>query len=83
MQDASLQAQLPESKADITRLKERLSIGTPTVHKDMSLISLAPKWSGSVSRLVRGIVRKYRKCSENRQVAFIYENRSLKTYRLC
>jgi len=47
MQDASLQAQLLESKAEITRLRERLSIGTPTVHKDLSLISLVPKWSGS------------------------------------
>ena len=49
MQDASLQAQLLESKAEITRLRERLSIGTPTVHKDLSLISLVPKWSGSES----------------------------------
>ena len=49
MQDASLQAQLLESKAEITRLRERLSRGTQTVHKDLSLISLVPKWSGSES----------------------------------
>jgi hypothetical protein len=49
MQDASLQAQHLESKAEITRLRERLSMGTPTVHKDLSLISLVPKWSGSES----------------------------------
>ena len=49
MQEPSLQAQLLESKAEITRLRERLSIGTPTVHKDLSLISLVPKWSGSDS----------------------------------
>ena len=51
MQHASLQAQLLESKAEITRLRERLSIGTPTVHKDLSLISLVPKWSGSESAI--------------------------------
>jgi len=49
MQDASLQAQLLESKAEITRLRERLSTGTPRVHKDLSLISLVSKWSGSES----------------------------------
>ena len=71
MQDASLQAQLLDSKAEITRLRERLSTGTPTVHKDLSLISLVPKWSGSVNRLARGILLEYRKCSENRQVAIV------------
>jgi hypothetical protein len=49
MQDASLLAQLLESKAEITRLRERLSIGILTVHKDLSFISLVPKWSGSES----------------------------------
>jgi hypothetical protein len=49
MQDASLQAQLLESKAEITRLRERLSMGTPTVHKDLALISLMPKWPGPES----------------------------------
>jgi len=47
MQDASLQAQLLESKAEM--LRQRLSIGAPTVHKDLSLISLVPKWPGSES----------------------------------
>ena len=42
-----LQQELAESKAEIQRLTERMSLGTPTVHKDMSLISLIPKWSGS------------------------------------
>jgi hypothetical protein len=49
MQEPSLQAQLQESNAEISRLRERLSIGTPTVHKDLSLISLVPKWSRSES----------------------------------
>ena len=42
-----LQQELAESKAEILRLKEQMSLGTPTVPKDMSLISLIPKWSGS------------------------------------
>ena len=47
MTDARLQAELAESKNEIQRLRERLSVGTPTVHKDLSLISLVPKRSGS------------------------------------
>ena len=42
-----LQQELAESKTEILRLKEHMSLGTPTVHKDMSLISLIPTWSGS------------------------------------
>jgi hypothetical protein len=47
MADERLQAELKESKAEIQRLKQRLSVALPTVHKDLSLISLVPKWSGS------------------------------------
>jgi len=46
MAEARLRAELEESKAEIQRLKERLSGGPPTVHKDLSLVSLVPKWSG-------------------------------------
>jgi len=46
---AQLQQELEESKSEIQRLKERMSLGTPTVHKDLSLILLIPKWSGSDS----------------------------------
>jgi hypothetical protein len=49
MADAKLQAELKKSKAEIVRLRERMSMGLPTVHKDLSLISLVPKWSGSES----------------------------------
>ena len=28
------------------RLKERMSLGAPTVHKDLSFISQIPKWLG-------------------------------------
>ena len=47
MADAHLQVELEESKQEIRRLRERLSLGTLTVHKDMSLVSLVPKWSGT------------------------------------
>ena len=47
MAEARLQAELAETKAEIQRLRDRFAIGTPTVHKDLSLISLVPKWSGS------------------------------------
>ena len=46
MAEARLRAELEESKAEIQRLKESLSGGPPTVHKDLSLVSLVPKWSG-------------------------------------
>ena len=42
-----LQAELAEAKAEVQRLRERVYVGTPTVHKDLSLISLIPKWSGA------------------------------------
>jgi len=48
MADAWLQAELLEAKKDIQRLKENASPATTlTVHKDLSLISVIPKWSGS------------------------------------
>jgi len=47
MADARLQAELAEAKAEVQRLKDRMSVGTPTVHKDLSLITLVPKWTGS------------------------------------
>jgi hypothetical protein len=42
-----IQAELSETKAEVQRLLERVSLGTPTVHKDLSLISLIPKLSGA------------------------------------
>jgi hypothetical protein len=44
-----IQQELEESKLEIQRHRERMSLGPPTVHKDLSLISLIPKWSGSES----------------------------------
>jgi len=46
--DARFQAELLEAKKEIQRLKESVCPATtPTVHKDLSLISVIPKWSGS------------------------------------
>jgi hypothetical protein len=41
-----LQAELLETKNELHRLRERMSLGAPVVHNDMSLISLVSKWSG-------------------------------------
>ena len=49
MADARLQAELAETKAEVLRLRESISVATPAVHKDLSLVSLVPKWSGSES----------------------------------
>ena len=46
MMDARFQAELTETKSEVQRLKERLSMGAPTVQKDLSFISLVRKWSG-------------------------------------
>ena len=48
MSQERLQAELLEAKKEIERLKERASkSSTQTVNKDLSLISVIPKWSGS------------------------------------
>jgi len=44
---AQLQKEVEESKLEIQRLRERMSLGTPTIHKELSLIALIPKWPGS------------------------------------
>jgi hypothetical protein len=49
MQEPSLQAQLADSKAEVARLRDRLSLGVPTVHKDLSLVSLVLRWTGAAS----------------------------------
>ena len=47
MTEVRSREELAESKAEVQRLRERLSIGMPTVRKDLSLVSLIPKWSGA------------------------------------
>jgi len=46
---AQLQKEVEESTSEIKRLRERMPLGAPTVHKDLSLISLILRWSGSDS----------------------------------
>ena len=47
MAEARLQVELAEAKLEIQRLKDRMSVGTPSVHKDLSSITLVPKWTGT------------------------------------
>jgi len=44
---ARLLAELAEAKAEVQRLKDRIPVGTLTVPKDLSLITLVPKWTGT------------------------------------
>jgi hypothetical protein len=46
MAEARLQNELFEDRNEIKRLPDSMSIGTPTFHKDMSMITLVPKWTG-------------------------------------
>ena len=51
MAEARLFAELQETKAELQRLRERVATGTQTVHKDLSLVSLVTKWSGSETEI--------------------------------
>jgi len=51
MTDTQLQIELTEARREIQRLRERVSVGAPTAHKDLSLVSLVPKFSDSVSEV--------------------------------
>jgi len=51
--EAHLKLELSEAQVEIQRLRERLSTTPPTAHKDLSLVSLVPKWSGSESAISR------------------------------
>ena len=44
-----LHAELLEAKEEFHRLRERMSLGVPPVNKDLSLLTLVPKWSGQGS----------------------------------
>jgi len=44
-----LAAELAETKIELQQLRERMFTATPTIHKDLSLIALVTKWSGSES----------------------------------
>ena len=44
-----LQAELAQTRLELQQLKERMETGAVTVHKDLSLVSWIPNWSGSHS----------------------------------
>ena len=44
-----LKAELEEAKAEVRRLRDSMTVGTPMLRKDLSLITLVPKWTGSDS----------------------------------
>jgi len=49
--EARLKLELSEAQLKIQRLRERLSTTPSTPHKDLSLVSLVPKWSGAESAI--------------------------------
>ena len=49
MAESRLQAKLQKTKSELLRLRARVFVGTLTIHKDLSLISLIPKWLGTDS----------------------------------
>jgi len=44
---AQLQKEVEESEFEIQRLRERMPLGAPRIHKELSPIALIPKWPGS------------------------------------
>jgi len=49
--EARLKLELSKAQVEIQRLRERLSTTPPTVHKDFSVVSRVPKWSGTESAI--------------------------------
>jgi hypothetical protein len=49
MTKARLHAELTETRLELQQLRECMLAGTPTIHKDLSIIALVSKWSGSES----------------------------------
>jgi len=49
--ESHLKLELSEAQNEIQRLRSQLATALPTAHKDLSLISLVPKWSGSESAI--------------------------------
>jgi len=47
MAEARLLVELAEAKGEVERLMDRISLGTTTVNKDLSLINLVPNWTGT------------------------------------
>jgi hypothetical protein len=47
MNESNYAEELIQSRAEIARLKEQMAAMIPTRSKDLSLISIVPKWSGA------------------------------------
>jgi hypothetical protein len=47
MAEARLHNEIAETKAELQRLRESMNRGAPIFHKDLSLVSLVSKWSGT------------------------------------
>ena len=64
MAEAQLLAELTQTKAELDRLKERISVGTPTIHKDQFLNFFDPNIVrvriGSALRRISVEYRKFR-----------------------
>ena len=89
MTDASLQADLAETKPEVLRIRESISVATPVVHKDLSLVNLVPKNSGyessvSLEEFFASIesasrVEKWQ-CRDNFEIAFLILTDSAKPF---
>jgi hypothetical protein len=69
MAEARLQNELLEARKEIKRLRDSMSVEVPTLHKDMSFITLVPKWTGSDSSYLRRIPAQRRSYRANRTMA--------------
>jgi hypothetical protein len=66
MAEARLRDEILGAKAEIQRLRESISsmsVGSPIVNKDLSLVTLVPKWSGSDASVT---LEEFMSSSENR-----------------
>jgi len=87
MSHEQLKAELLQARKEMERLRERESTNSkPIILKDLSLISVIPKWSGSdntvsLEEFLESIesVGRIGRWTENDQRA----GRSFKAYRLC
>jgi hypothetical protein len=59
MTDAQLQAELVETKAELQRIKDKITAGTQAIHKDLSLIALNPKFVSETGTPIGRIPIKY------------------------
>ena len=93
MSHEQLKAELLEARKEIERLRERASTSTtPIVHRDLSLIAVIPKWSGSddtvtLEEFIESIESSDRigRCAENdqREVAVLKVTCSAKLFYRC